>query len=368
MSFSKNIVIACSYPITTERVGGMDYFFWQLDQELKKLGYTITWLFRSSGSTQHYSDKGLNFEIVQDYHRFQEELLLWLETKKGTSLFIGHFLDYQSSIVKSIKCVLGQTVPCIYVDHMSRPIQRPSFSKRIKRKIKGIAYYNKIDKIIAVSNYVKQSILNEIGTFWHEKTEVVYNGLLIDNYKIEAVSSENKSLAIFCIGHLIKEKGFQVAIEACRKLHAAAIPFKLTIAGDGILRNDLEALAKKQLPIGSYEFLGNITNQPYYLNQSDIVVIPSLWKEAFGYTVVEAMLMKKVVFASNIGGIPEIIDNDSLLFEAGNDQELFLLFKDYHTNKKQYQPFAERLYERARSHFSLDTMVADYIIAIENYL
>lgn len=367
MSLNKKIIIACSYPITTARIGGMDYFFWEFDKQLKIRNYNVSWLFSNSGAVSHYIEKELHFESIGKESDFTEGMFTWLNAHKDSSLFLGVFLDYQSSVSKRIKNQLQ--IPCFYVDQMSRSIERKSWKYNIKRMMKGMLFYPKIDGIIAISDYVKTTIYKEIGFFWKNKITVIYNALPIENFVIDEEKNDHEDkIAIFCIGHLIKEKGFQVAIEACRKLHAAAIPFKLTIAGDGILRNDLEALAKKQLPIGSYEFLGNITNQPYYLNQSDIVVIPSLWKEAFGYTVVEAMLMKKVVFASNIGGIPEIIDNESLLFEAGNDEELFLLFKDYHANKKKYEPFAERLYERARSHFSLDMMVADYIIAIEKYL
>ncbi len=368
MSFSKNIVIACSYPITTERVGGMDYFFWQLDQELKKLGYTITWLFRSSGSTQHYSDKGLNFEIVQDYHRFQEELLLWLETKKGTSLFIGHFLDYQSSIVKRIKVVLGQSVPCIYVDHMSRPIYRPSFSKRIKRKIKGFVYYNQVDKIIAVSNYVKQSILTEMGAFWRQKIEVVYNGLGTENYKIEAFSSKNKSLAIFCIGHLIKEKGFQTVISSCQLLQEQSIAFHLTIAGEGNYKDNLIALAAQSLRPNSVTFLGNITNQSDWLNSSDIVIIPSLWNEAFGFTVLEALFMNKVVFATSVGGIPEILKDNLLLFNPNDEKQLATIIIDYMSDTKKYKAIAQVLYENSKYEFTIERMVSEHITCYNSFL
>lgn len=367
MSISKKITIACSYPITTDRIGGMDYFFWELDKQLKIKNYHVCWLFSKSGTVSHYIEKGLQFETIERQNDFTEGMFSWLNDNVDSSLFLGVFLDYQSTVSKRIKNMLN--IPCLYVDQMSRSIERKSFVYNVKRSIKGLLFYTKIDGIIAISEYVKSSIYKEIGFFWNRKIKVIYNALPIDNFVIEnkTVSNED-TITIFCIGHLIKEKGFQVAIEACKKLHEASIPFKLSIAGDGVFRNDLEALAKKQLPKGSYEFLGNIINQPYYLNQSDIVVIPSLWKEAFGYTIVEAMLMKKVVFASKIGGIPEIIDNDELLFETGNNQELSLLLKDYYFNKEKYQPFAEQLYKRARNNFSVHKMVQEYILYIEKFI
>ncbi|MEI7507987.1 MAG: glycosyltransferase family 4 protein [Flavobacterium sp.] len=368
MPFLKEITIACSYPITTDRIGGMDYFFWEMDQALKQEGYIPTWLFRSNGSTQHYSDKGLNFQVVKNVDDFQEELLVWLETKKETSLFIGHFLDYQSSIVKSIKDVLGNSVACIYVDHMSRPINNPNFSKRIKHAIKGIIYFNQIDQIIAVSNYVKQSIVSEIGAFWTKKTQVIYNGLQMNNYIVVPVFQENQSLAIFCIGHLIPEKGFQTVILSCQLLQEQGIPFHLTIAGDGKYKSNLIDLASQNLASNSFTFLGNITNQSHWLNQSDVVIIPSLWNEAFGFTVVEALLMNKVVFATNVGGIPEILKDKQLLFKPNNHLQLKELLIEYISNKKKYTDKAKKLHEIAKTEFTIEKMISQHLQCYRSFL
>jgi L-malate glycosyltransferase len=363
----KKIIIAASYSIFDERIGGMDYFFWELNKQLKTKNYQVSWLFQGAGNASHYSNKNIDYQVVEKGKDFTNELLIWLKVNKNPCLFLGIFLDYQSTVSEKIKTELN--IPCLYVDQMSRSMKRKSWTYNLKRILKGIIYYKKIDGIIAISQFVKKTILSEIGLFWNSKIQVIYNALPLDNFVIESKIPEKvDKISIFCIGHLIKEKGFQVLIDACKKLELSKIPFSLTIAGDGVFKNNLEILAKNNLPEGSFQFLGNITNQPYYLNQSDLVIIPSLWKEAFGYTVVEAMLMKKVIFASNIGGIPEILDNNNLLFEAGNDQELFLLIKDYYANKQKYLPFADKLYQRARNNFSLDKMVKQYIDYIEKFI
>lgn len=53
---------------------------------------------------------------------------------------------------------------------------------------------------------------------------------------------------------------------------------------------------------------------------SIIVVVPSVWQEAFGLSVIEGMASGKTVIASKIGGIPEIIKDgeDGLLFRPGD--------------------------------------------------
>ncbi len=368
MYFPKNILIACSYLITKERIGGMDYFFWEMDNALKRQGYAITWLFIGSGSCQHYNDKGVQYQLVQNGDNFYEELLQWLETKKETDLFIGHFLDYQSSIVRSIKNILGKSVPCIYVDHMSRPTYKRNIYKRIKSTVKGIIYYNQIDQIIAVSNYVRKSILFEIGKFWSKKALVIYNGIQTDNYIPAPIVKENQSLAIFCIGHLIREKGFQTVILCCQSLQDQGISFHLTIAGDGNYKSNLIDLAKQNLAPNSFTFLGNINNQSHWLNQSDIVIVPSLWNEAFGFTIIEALLMNKIVFASNVGGIPEIINDKQFLFNPNNHKKLEELIMDYISNKEQYITDAKQLFDLIRNEFTIEKMVSNHLNCYKSFL
>jgi glycosyltransferase involved in cell wall biosynthesis len=367
MTRQKNIAIVSNYALSPNRIGGMDFFYWELDKQLKLKNYKVSWLFQNGSECQHYGGKNLEFELVEKNIDFTTAVFTWIKDKKDFDLFIGIFMDYQSTVSKNIKNQLK--IPCIFVDQMSRSDYGKTWVYKLKRKVKGILFFNKIDKIIAISDFVKNSILKESGFFWKNKIEVVYNGLPLEKFKIEEKQDDNSvGVSIFCIGHLIPEKGFQTVISACKNLKENNIPFYLTIAGDGVFKNELMAQAKSELSNDSFEFIGNITNQSHFLNQTDIVVIPSLWKEGFGYTVAEAMLMKKVVFGSNIGAIPEVLANDKILFEAGNSSQLEELIKDYYFNREKYNYIAEELYQRAINNFSLSKMVQGYIEIIEKQL
>ena len=252
---------------------------------------------------------------------------------------------------------------------MSRSKLGKTWFFKLKRKVKGLLYYNKIDVIIAISDFVKKSILKESGSNWKKKIYVVYNGLPLEYFKIEEKQEANSNIiSIFCIGHLIPEKGFQTVISACKNLKENNIPFFLTLAGDGIFKTELMNQAMNELADDSYKFVGNITNQAHFLNRANIVIVPSLWEEGFGYTVAEAMLMKKIVFGSNIGAIPEVLGNDKILFEAGNSPQLVELIKDYYYNKEKYFGISEELYQRAISNFTIDIMVEGYVKIIEAQL
>ena len=363
----KKIIVVSNYALQSNRIGGMDFFYWELDKQLKLKKYKVSWLFQNGGEYNHYSERDIDFDLLDKNIDFTNGMFNWISDKNDYALFIGIFLDFQSTVSYKIKNKLK--IPCIFVDQMSRSNYGKTWIFKLKRIIKGVLFYNTIDTIIAISNFVKKSILVESGFFWENKIEVVYNGLPIENFKTgNKMLIDEAKISIFCIGHLIPEKGFQVVISACKKLKENNIPFFLTIAGDGIFKKQLMTQAMNELSNDSYKFVGNITNQAHFLNQTDIVVVPSLWKEGFGYTVAEAMLMKKVVFGSDIGAIPEILDNKKILFKAGNSNQLAELIKDYHFNKEKYNGIAEGLYQRAITNFTLDKMVAGYIKIIEKQL
>lgn len=367
MTRTKKIAIVSQYSLNPNRIGGMDFFYWELDKQLKLKDYQVSWLFQNGGQSMHYDGKNLDFELVEPKKDFTAAMFSWIKDKKDFNLFIGIFMDYQSTVSKNIKNQLH--IPCIFVDQMSRSNTGKTWLFKFKRKVKGLLYYTKIDTIIAISDFVKNSILKESGSRWSNKIQVVYNGLPLECFRIEEKPPTiSDVISIFCIGHLIPEKGFQTVISACKNLKEHNIPFFLTIAGDGAFKKELVAQAINELANDTYKFVGNITNQSDYLNQSDIVIVPSLWEEGFGYTVAEAMLMKKVVFGSKIGAIPEVLNNEKILFEAGNSLQLVALIKDYYTDKSKYTSIADELYQRAVSNFTLKTMVEGYIKIIEAQL
>jgi len=363
----RNIAIVCNYALNPNRIGGMDFFYWELDKQLKLKNYKVTWLFQNGGQITHYEGKNLDFDLVDTQKDFTTTMFSWLKEKKDCNLFIGIFMDYQSTVAKNIKNQLK--IPCVFVDQMSRSKSGKTWFFKMKRIVKGQLYYSKIDAIIAISDFVKKSIIKESGSRWRNKIQVVYNGLPLENFKIEEKQMVNPSvISIFCIGHLIHEKGFQTVISACKILKENNIPFNLTIAGDGVYKEELLTQATNDLALGSYQFVGSITNQAHFLNQADMVIVPSLWEEGFGYTIAEAMLMKKVVFGSKIGAIPEVLNNEKLLFQAGSSHQLVELIKDYYNNKEKYEVIANELYQRARSNFTLDIMIEGYMKIIEAQL
>jgi glycosyltransferase involved in cell wall biosynthesis len=158
--------------------------------------------------------------------------------------------------------------------------------------------------------------------------KVIYNG--VDNNFFKSDNAEdfkiqqkfNRDLPRFgTVGRLSKEKGTDLLFKAALELEGTAEFFAVGPCEESLFQEI------KNSSISNFHLLGSLPNNalPAFYNFIDCFVLPSLF-EAFGITLIEAMSCGKPVIASNIGGIPEIIDseNNGILVEAGN----YILFKE----------------------------------------
>ena len=93
----------------------------------------------------------------------------------------------------------------------------------------------------------------------------------------------------------------------------------LTIVGDGVERNNLENQVKYLNIESNVIFTGFQTNTIDYLDKSDIFVYPSIWDEAFGISVVEAMARGCIPLVANKGGLPEVVDYNPMYIINSNE-------------------------------------------------
>ena len=110
---------------------------------------------------------------------------------------------------------------------------------------------------------------------------------------------------IIFAGRLSSEKGIDSLIEIGKKL---PIDIQLIILGTGPEEQKIKELAIHQKNI---HYLGyqNKENTISLIRGSDILIQPSL-KEGISSTILESMACNTVVIASNVGGNPELIENN----------------------------------------------------------
>ena len=138
------------------------------------------------------------------------------------------------------------------------------------------------------------------------------------------VGQGDQDFALF-VGRLSEEKGIYALIDAW-KSHNPNITLK--IVGDGPLTEVVRAAADSNPQI---ELLGRkpFTEVLSLMGQAKVVVVPSVFYETFGRTIIEAYSSGTPVVASRIGAMQELIlpGETGYFFEPGNSEDLMAKVK-----------------------------------------
>jgi len=193
----------------------------------------------------------------------------------------------------------------------------------------------KAEKIIAVSRPLKEKLVS-MGIA-EIKIVVIPNG--VDKAKFHprdkaecrrALRLNADRKIILFIGNLAEVKGVEYLVQAFKKLSTYQ-DTELLIVGDGPLRSKLEALTEELGIKGRVLFKGrrSYDEVSIWLNATDVLCLPSL-NEGCPNVVLEALACGTRVVASNVGGVPDIIDSPEKgwLAKPGDPDDLERQLKD----------------------------------------
>lgn len=189
-------------------------------------------------------------------------------------------------------------------------------SKILIEKYKTYIDSNKL-KLIYLQN-IKEPSINET-TFW-------------------PMPSDENNLKLIIIGNIQNNKNQILAIEALNILKESGLEkIQLLIigAGDNKYLNNLHSKISKYKLTNQVSFLGYIDNPYPYIKGSDCLLMLSNF-ESFGRVIIEGMLCKKIIIASNnSGGVLELVKNNitGLLYEKGSISDLSSKIKYLYNNK-----------------------------------
>jgi glycosyltransferase involved in cell wall biosynthesis len=136
------------------------------------------------------------------------------------------------------------------------------------------------------------------------EVRVVYPSVTMPDPTAPPVSTER---VVGAAGRLVPIKGFDRLIQAFARVHAAHPDVRLEIAGEGPSSNALQAEVSRLGLSGAVEFLGWVDRLPEAMRGWTVFAQPSM-EEAFGITVLQAMACGLPVVASDVGGLPELVD------------------------------------------------------------
>ena len=271
--------------------------------------FTITGLYKIRQLHKHY-----NFEIYQASDAGGAILALVASKIYGKKFVFevqGDIFDYpsqvggkvHSSLVKFFSQVIVKKAD--YIRIVSPFLYEPLDRFRINR-----------DKIFLVPPRCDSALFSDKN---------------VDKDKPEIFCNNQYNLLF--VGNLLIAKGVDILLEAFALITKKNLNIGLIFVGEG--EEKVRLLSRsKELGIGKKVFLlGRVEYNliPTFMHYSDILILPSI-EEGVGRVLLEAMSMNLPIVASNVGGIPLVIDNnkDGLLFEVGDiealkEKVLFLL-------------------------------------------
>ena len=235
---------------------------------------------------------------------------------------------------------------------------------RFKEDIYHKWLYRNIDMIHAVTYQVKEQLERFIPQDIRPTVEVVYLGTKekkIDEAKIDELKklyALGESFVLGIVGRIEEEKGQYLVLEALAKLKGLDI--KALIVGDTMDEAYLESLKKKVKDLGveaQVVFTGFTREVDAHMQLFDVNVLATP-KETFGLVVIEAMMNKVCMIATNNGGPLEIIDDgkNGLLFDRSSEDlasKIALLYE----NKILKEKLALAGYEKAKEMFESDVQL-----------
>lgn len=187
---------------------------------------------------------------------------------------------------------------------------RDSFFNNVKR----------FSRFIMVSDFIRNEHIKYFPDI-ESKSEVLYNFIDLSLYSKFRIGVDAKSNYILYLGRLSKEKGIMTLVETLGRM-----PDKfLKIAGTGPMKDEI--LAKiKEMDLRNVNLEGYVSGESLYrlIAGAKFVVVPSEWYENNPLSVIESFALGTPVIASNIGGIPELVQNGitGYLHTPGNSSEL----------------------------------------------
>jgi glycogen(starch) synthase len=177
------------------------------------------------------------------------------------------------------------------------------------------------DHIVAVSAAVADGA-RQLTPALTSPVSVIYTGLKAPSRGSPALAADE--VRLLCLGRLIPDKGFDVAIRAFARIANRFPLARLIIAGDGPEQASLRALATTLNVEQLVDFIGWVSpdDVPELIGAATLVLMPSR-REGLPLTAIEAGQMARPVVATRVGGLAEVIvANETGLLVPVDDVEL----------------------------------------------
>ena len=326
------------------------YFFIDVDSPIAKIKKHLFNFFGRKDNYYHYS---IEYFFKQAYNHIRKQrydiiiienrpgFILKLKNKTNARLVIHQENDYLNSL-----------------------------------SIKHLEIYHTASCIINTSNYITERVRTIAPN--DTKCKTVYNGIDTKHFfnskakTRSTVGLKDTDFVIVYSGRLNKEKGILQLIQALTLLKKIE-NIKLLVIGasfygygqapDSFFHLLQEASKKINDKVVFTGYI-NYNDIPSYLKIADLAIVPSMWEEAFGLTVVEAMAAGLPLITTRSGGIPEICEGVATIIERDQIvKNLAEAIYDLYNHPEKRKEMAEQGLLRSKE-FDKDCYARHYFDAI----
>lgn len=222
------------------------------------------------------------------------------------------------------------------------------------RFLKWRHYYDKVDLYIAECEFYKKLMLESNFTC---SGIITLPNLLSPEQEYKSYPAYEEYILYF--GRFSKEKGILTLLEAYQILQNTEC--KLVLVGAGPLEGEVHNYIKYH-KIDNVELKGAVYGEEmeHIIEKAKVIVVPSEWFENCPYSILTSMAKGKIIVASKIGGLPELIEDGTTgyLYEPGNPQDLSDKIKQAMAlSREEYENMSLRVVEVARKKFSWITYI-----------
>ena len=246
-----------------------------------------------------------------------------------------------------------------YVECVKCQAHEMPFARSILNMLLMIPRYL-LSKMVAANVAITDHVLQRHAL---PSSERIYYGTedLFAGTAPTALSAKKACLAF--VGRFVPEKGIPVLLDAAAILKNEGLDFTVRLIGDGPQRAELEEIVARRALKDHIRITGYVSGcaMREALQDVSVVVIPSVWEEAAGLVAIEQMMEGRVVIASAIGGLKEVVGDGGFLFPSGDAGALAALIREVLRNRDLMESVSKRARERALQLFQIDRMVSDHI-------
>lgn len=216
--------------------------------------------------------------------------------------------------------------------------------------------------VTTISEYNRRLIVEECGEEAEAKVAVIHCGVDGEVFRPRQSDRPGDALSVICVGTLERKKGQSFLIEACEILHCKGIDVSCTIVGEGPERAALERAIEEAGLGGRVVLLGAKSRAEVaaLLARSDVLVAPSVSlangkQEGIPVVLMEGMSCALPVVASEISGIPELVEHErtGLLVPPGDPAALARALERLHRDRGLRRRLGADAREKVRREFDL---------------